>query len=391
MAKVPFLLGIAACGLLAAQTQVTIQPGEALSVKLDHKVKMRVGEPVSGVLDDPIYVGDQLAIPPGCLVTGHVSQLYDAEKARRIRSVLAGDFTPLHGAVLVFDSILLHDGRTIAIRTRPALGIDRAREVRAGEKNRGHIDAPDTIEHTTDLLQAKLPYHPQHIERGTAFNAELADPVTVQAQPTTGMPPPDRIMSVRLLTKLDSDSAQANTPVQAEVTAPFYRADGTLLFPQGTRVSGRIMEVKPAASFQHQGYIRFFFSSAQAPGGVPVPIGASLESIETSGADRVKMDAEGGLKPTPSRLGQAVGLSTIYSPIRSSLDPSLEKTAWERARAGFGLVGGIAAQASPTTATAIAAYRAANGIYFTIFAPGRNLELPVDTPLRLKIDRLPAE
>src|SRR5450432_895376 len=107
-----------------APLQVTVQPGQALSIKLDRKVKMRSGEPVTGVLDDPVYVGDQLAIAPGCLVSGHISELYDAPKAKRIKSMLAGDFTPLHGAVIEFDSILLHDGRTVAIRTRPTFGID---------------------------------------------------------------------------------------------------------------------------------------------------------------------------------------------------------------------------------------------------------------------------
>jgi hypothetical protein len=374
-----------------APLQVTVQPGQALSIKLDRKVKMRSGEPVTGVLDDPVYVGDQLAIAPGCLVSGHISELYDAPKAKRIKSMLAGDFTPLHGAVIEFDSILLHDGRTVAIRTRPTFGIDRAREVIAGEKKRARMDPQDTLERTGDLLQAKLPYHGQHIEKGTAFNAELADPITVQAQPQGAMPPPDQLLSLRLLTKLNSETAQPDTPVEAIVTAPFYTPEGKLLFPQGTRVMGRVIHAEPAAKFQHQGYIRFFFHSAQVPGGALVPIAGTLASIETSRSDRVKMDAEGGLKPTPSRVAQAVGVSTVISPARSAADPSLEKTGLQRAGAGFGLIGGIAAQASPTTATAIAAYRAANGIYFTFFAPGKNLELPADTPLRLKLDRVAAQ
>jgi hypothetical protein len=371
-----------------AQVQVTVQPGQALSIKLDRKITMRIGEPVTGVLDDPVYVADQLAIAPGCLVSGHISELYDAPRAKRVKSMLAGDFTPFHGAVIEFDSILLHDGRTIAIRTRPTFGIDRAREVMAGEKKRARMDAPETLERTGDLLQAKLPYHGQHIEKGTAYNAELAEPITVVAQPQGAMPPPDQLLSVRLLTKVDSQTARPNTPVEAMVMAPFYTPDGKLLFPQGTRVTGRVIQSEPAAKFQHQSYIRFFFHSAQVPGSALVPIAGTLASIETSRSDRVKMDEEGGLKPTPSRVAQAVGISTVISPARSAADPSLEKTGMQRATAGFGLIGGIAAQASPTTATAIAAYRAANGIYFTFFAPGKNLELPADTPLQLKLDRI---
>ena len=333
-------------------------------------------------------MGDQLAIPPGCLVYGHIAELYDAPKAKRIRSALAGDFTPFHGAFIQFDSILMHDGTIIAIHTRPVAGIDRAREVIAGEKNRARMDAPEAIERTSDILQAKLPYHGQHIEKGTAYNAEFATPLTVPTQPQDAMPPHDLLLNLRLITKLDSEGTEVNTPVEAVVMEPFYTPAGKLLFPQGTRVSGRVMEAKPAEKFQHQGYIRFFFSSAQVPGGPVVPIAGTLASIETSRSDRVKMDDEGGLKPTPSRVAQAVGISTVISPARSAADPSLEKTAYQRSTAGFGLIGGIVAQANPTTATAIAAYRAANGIYFTFFAPGKNLELPVGTPFKLKIDRV---
>ena len=68
---------------------------------------------------------------------------------------------------------------------------------------------------------------------------------------------------------------------------------------------------------------------------------------------------------------------------------SLDKTAWSRAgegRTGFGFLGAGAAQASAATAIGFGYFGAAVKIYDAFLAKGSNVELPVNTPIFLRID-----
>jgi hypothetical protein len=73
-------------------------------------------------------------------------------------------------------------------------------------------------------------------------------------------------------------------------------------------------------------------------------------------------------------------------------DPSVDKTAWSRAgegNKGFGLLGAGAAQASAATATGFGYFGAAMKIYDAFLAKGSNVELPVNTPILLRVNEKP--
>jgi hypothetical protein len=68
---------------------------------------------------------------------------------------------------------------------------------------------------------------------------------------------------------------------------------------------------------------------------------------------------------------------------------SVDKTAWSRAgqgSKGFGLLGAGAAQASAATAIGFGYFGGAVKIYDALLAKGSNVELPVNTPVFLRIN-----
>ena len=66
-----------------------------------------------------------------------------------------------------------------------------------------------------------------------------------------------------------------------------------------------------------------------------------------------------------------------------------QKTAWSRSgegRKGFGLLGAGAAQASAGTAIGFGYFGAARRICDAFIAKGSNVDLPLNTPISLRID-----
>ena len=73
----------------------------------------------------------------------------------------------------------------------------------------------------------------------------------------------------------------------------------------------------------------------------------------------------------------------------ATADPSLNKTALARGGAGFGgfgLLGAGAAQASAGTATGFGYLGAAKQTYEAFIAKGLNVNLPVNTPILMRVD-----
>jgi hypothetical protein len=80
---------------------------------------------------------------------------------------------------------------------------------------------------------------------------------------------------------------------------------------------------------------------------------------------------------------------SLIGPSRAVADTSVDKTAWARAgegNKGFGLLGAGAAQASAATAIGFGYVGGAMNVYDTLVARGSNVELPVNTPVFLRVD-----
>src|SRR5580692_11135184 len=62
---------------------------------LDKGVRLKgVGQPVAAKLLEPVYAGEDLALPAGSTIKGHVSSIATTPMRKRAGRLLAGDFTP---------------------------------------------------------------------------------------------------------------------------------------------------------------------------------------------------------------------------------------------------------------------------------------------------------
>lgn len=382
--------GLALCD--SPQT-VTITPGKLLCIRLDKNSKMKVGAGVTGTLAETVYVRDQIAIAVGTRFIGHVAELYDAPKAAHVKSMMDGDFTPLHEALVQFDYVVAADGRWLPVQTKPAPGIPDEAEVDYSEDGEPISTEPkhdrQIKQHVEDALVHKLPYHGQHISKGDAFHAEVIAPFDVLSQ-GTATPSKDSLLALQLLTPIDTKTVQVDQPIDAVVAAPFYGPAGELIFPEGTKVAGRVTDATSAGMLQHGGHLRLHMDSAQLPDGSVSRLNGEVAGIESSRADHMKVTQEGEVSTSRSKLSLIPPLAKTAGAAYGAEDPDAVKTGLSRATrglSGFGVIGSGIAQAGPSTATGFAAYGAAKSIYWTFIGPGKNVILPVGTRVKLRLER----
>jgi hypothetical protein len=137
------------------------------------------------------------------------------------------------------------------------------------------------------------------------------------------------------------------------------------------------------------GGLFFYFHSVQMPDGTTAELSATVTGIEAAGGQRLAVGQEGDVKATTSTFSRLRAPISLIGPSRAAADPTVDKTAWSRAgegRRGFGLLGAGAAQASATTAIGFGYFGAAMNIYDAFLARGSNVQLPVNTPVLLRVD-----
>src|SRR5689334_9101977 len=107
-----------------ATIPLTVEPGAPLRVYLTKRIPKRVGAPVQAKLLEPVFAFDREVVPAGAALEGIVSRLESVAKMKRASALLGGDFTPLHQAEIEFTTIVMPDGRHIAMRTKETLGLN---------------------------------------------------------------------------------------------------------------------------------------------------------------------------------------------------------------------------------------------------------------------------
>jgi hypothetical protein len=80
----------------------------------------------------------------------------------------------------------------------------------------------------------------------------------------TGLPPPDTVVTARLLSTVSSKS-DPGSKVSAIVSEPFYSADRHLILPEGARLKGIVTQAKPARWFRRSGKLRLRFQVMELP------------------------------------------------------------------------------------------------------------------------------
>jgi hypothetical protein len=381
-----------------------VPSGSVLRSRLEDTVRMTSGTPVSAVLTEPLYVEEALVFPPGTVVKGHITSVGSLPFSNRIRRLLGGDFTPPKTARVTFDQLILADGTIIPMSTNSVIGVNgMCRAIYAPNTQRpgigkvlaGAIRPLTKPKRWQRLIRAAvkaLPYHPEYLDRGVVFDTTLLVELTtsVPLQPTDAERSADTgFLHVRLLTPLNSSGDSDATPVRAVVARPCYTADGTLLYPVGTTLYGRVSNTSPSGRWQKHGSLRFEFRSASTPGRGATPLNARVAGIEAAGNRSLSVGADGNITANTSRVGQVLATASLVGPVASAADPDVNKTAFARARQGqsVGLVGAGIAQASSSTATAFGFFGAAVRLYSSFLAHGVDIELPQNTPVILRIEQ----
>src|SRR5882672_1793947 len=355
-----------------AQTPETlvVEPGNDSRAALEKGVSLKaVGQPITAKLLEPVYAGEVLAIPAGSTIKGHVSAISTAPMRKRARRLLNGDFTPPKTAQVTFDQLVLSDGTMVPLHSDSAVGLGRvansrylpkARRPGMRQKLKGAmapLREPNKLQRLGEAVVTSLPYHPEYIDQGTVFDTALLEPVTllVPVQANTASPQiASDYLHLHLLTPVNSSTSTAGMQIEAVVSQPYYQADHQLLYPTGTRITGTVQKASSAGWMKRNGSIVFVFRSVKMPDGTTRDIHSTVVGIQAERSEGLDVGKEGEIKATTSSFAR--------------------------------LLGAGAAQTSAGTAIGFGYFGAAKRLCDAFITKGSNVELPVNTPIFLRLD-----
>ena len=415
--------------LLPAPTSsipLTVPPGTPLKIALDSEVRVReVGQAIHGKTTEPVYAFDRLLIPAGTVVNGKVSAIDGVPAKTRVMDATDGNFSPARHVHVQFDELVMADGRHVALQTVASPAPDGVlRFVSADEtgKTNGVEDAagkevsamrhaihqqwtelqkqihePGKVHKLKRIALSQLPVHPQYIDAGTSFNADLLQPLdfgteTVRPESMTGIgspPPTGSVVHVRLVTPLSSSTAKKGDPVEALITEPLVVSDH-LILPEGSMIKGSVIEVQPARRLGRNGQLRILFHQVEPPNGLEQKVETNLEGVVVAKDEHLKLDAEGGAQVTTPRTRYlTTGIAVMLAATQAAPDrdagqgnPSVGEAGSSAANgaSGFRFVGmivGLAAH-SRVVSAGFGSYGAAMSIYYHFLARGRDVVYPKD-------------
>jgi len=405
---------------------LTVPPGAPLKIALDTEVRVReVGQAIHGKTTEPVYAFDKLLIPAGTVVNGKVSAIDSVPGKTRVLDATDGNFSPARHVHVQFDELVMADGRHVALQTVASPAPDGVlRFVSANEtekKNKvedaegGKVSAtrqaihqqwselqkqihePGKMHKLKRIALAQIPVHPQYIDAGTSFNADLlqaldfgTEAVNPEALTNIGSAPPNgSVVHARLVTALSSSTAKKGDPVEALITEPLVASDH-LILPEGSVIKGSVVEVHAARQLGRNGQLRILFREVAPPNGLEQKVETTLEGVAVAKDEHLKLDAEGGAEVTTPRTRYLItGIQVMLAASQASPDRDAGQGGQSAGEAGggaasgasgFKLVGmivGIAAH-SRVVSAGFGSYGAAMSIYYHFLARGHDVVYPKD-------------
>jgi hypothetical protein len=412
---------------------LTVPVGTPVKVSLDREVRLRsVGQALHGRVVEPLYAFDRLVVPAGTEVLGRVAAIEGVSKKDRVASAINANFSPSRKIGVVFDLLVLPDGRRVSMQTSasqtsngvlqfvPAGSGQKQSKVDAGknmasreigelrhavkqewDNTKKQLHEPGKMHRIQRYAVAQLPYHPQYMDPGTCFNADLNRPLDFGSEAlrpeklsAIGSPPPSgSIVHALLVTPLNSASSKKKDPVEAVISQPLVVSD-RLFIPQGSRLKGSVLQVRPARWFHRSGQLRIVFREVVPPGGVQQKVDASIEGVEVAQGEHLSLDSEGGAQVTAPRTRY---LTTGISVVLASSSVGDADRGKLRNRDGGGDVGSGAANGgsgfrllgtlagafahSRVVSSGLGFYGAAMSVYSHFLSHGREVVYPKDMSL----------
>jgi hypothetical protein len=315
---------------------LTIPAGTPLKIALNQEARVRrVGQPIRGRVVEPVYVFDKLVIPVGTQATGTITKIGSISKRTRTMAAMNADFSPDRQVRIMFDELQFADGRRMPIRTDVLPGSGGALQMVAADAKKqtnaeaarnavsrriaeakkqvhdewnlakAQLQEPGKMHRLERLGIAQLPYRPQYMDAGIVFNADLQQSLDFgqealgpKSLSTIGQPPPSgSVLHAKLLTPLSSATSKRGDAIEAVLSEP-VSADNRLLLPEGSRLEGTVMQVRPARRLGRNGLLRIEFQKVVPPDGVEQKIAASLDAVEVAEKEHLALDSEGGAQVT---------------------------------------------------------------------------------------------
>jgi hypothetical protein len=438
---------LAACTTIAASQDSLLPPASAadsappqtialtvgkhapLAVGLDQEVRVKkVGQPVHGRLMQPIYAFDRLIVPAGTEVKGHIARIEGISGKKRAMGILNADFTPARTVEVEFNELVLADGKQIPFHAvvTPGSGQvmrlvspkddekrNRAKDAASGKIEEAKQEAkrqwqvavkqirePDKVHRLERYAISQLPVRPQYIEPGTLYFAELeesldfgSEAVTPQLVASIGTAlPQGSLIHALLVTPLDSATTKKGAEVEAVLAQPLFDGD-QLILPQGSRLTGLVLEARPARRLHHNGQLRIAFRQIVPPDGIPQTVVASLEAVQAGKDEHVKLDSEGSAEastPKTRYLSTALSLALASAAFRQHNDADDDGQSHPGVAGGVGgfkLVGlalSVAVKSQPF-GMAMGAYGASRSVYSHFIARGQDVVFPKNTAMEIGI------
>ncbi len=402
-----------------------VPKGMAVQIALDEEVRIRkVGQPISGHVVEPVYAFDKLVVPVGTTATGEITKIEGISNGKRTLSALDADFTPAHKIDVEFTEFVLPDGKHLSIHTRVTPGSGqviqfitaadadqqkdtkhaaaaKAKEAKAEAKREWdsamqQVKEPGKVRKIERYAFAQLPVHPQYIDAGTVYLAELQQPLDFGSEPLTpqlagsliSLPPDGSFVRARLMTPLSSATSQIDDQVEAMLTRPLFDGD-RLILPQGAILRGSIVQVEPARHMSRNGQLRFVFHELVLPNGLDQKVSTVLAGVQAGKTDNLKLDSEGGARTTsPKSRYLQTGIALALAAVSAAGDGDADVLNKSAGGAnGFKLVGiavGIAARSNPL-GIAMGALGASRSVYIHFIARGRDVVFPENTAMQIGI------
>jgi len=403
---------------------LTVPRGTPLHVALDQEVRVaKQGQSIEGHVVEPVYAFDKLVIPIGTKVTGQITKIESVSAGKKTEAALDADFTPARKVQVEFNQIALPDGKLLPVHTIVTPGSGNVVEfVSAADQGKSAKDAaaertrqakqeakqewesamqqvkqPGKMHRLERFAVGELPVHPQYIDAGTIYFAELQDPIDFGTETLTpdvasalGQTPPDgSVVQARLVTPLSSATTHQGDAVEAIVSRPLYDGE-RLILPQGSFLEGTVIQAQPARHPGRNGQLRIAFREIQLESGVQKKVQATLAGVEAQKAENVRLDSEGGAHSTsPSgrflTTGLEVGLAG-FAFIGDSGGGDLVHSSAGGA-GGFKLIGiaiGLATRSQPL-GMAMGAFGATRSIYGNFIARGHEVIFPKNTAMSISV------
>lgn len=409
---------------------LTVPPGTPLKVALDKEVRVRTaGQPVHGRVMEPVYAFDHLVVPAGCEVNGRIARIGSVSRKNRGIAALNADFSPYREVHIEFDELVLADGRHLPLQTSVARGssgvlqfVPADEKKKQGMKEEGRnvasrkvsearqeakrewgtvkkqLHEPAKMHRLERYGVAQLPYHPQYLDAGASFNADLrqaldfgTEPLRPETLSAIGTPPPaGSVVHALLVTPLNSASTKKGDLVEAVISQPLVVSDH-LFLPQGSQLKGSVLESRPARRLGRNGQLRIVFHQVGPPNGIQQPVEASLEGVAVAKGEHLSLDSEGGAQVTTPRtryLTTAISVALASSSVADhdrdagihGADAGTAGQGAANGASGFRLVGTIvgALAHSRVVSSGFGFYGAATSIYSHFLARGRDVNYPKD-------------